>query len=384
MIEISPLWQDGFTLFLSIVVQALPFLLLGIGLSGVLAVFVDEAWLARWLPQGRWRSSLAGGVLGFFFPVCECGNLPVARRLVIKGVPPHVAIAFLLAAPVFNPVVILATWIAFRAMPEIVIYRVILSLGIAVLVGWIFSFQPDLDPILHPLVQRERSLQQPSRTQPRSLLQGGTFFLPTRTLSATIPTMSLIDPPSSEPESALVQRSLPFSRPQTAEFVYRTALERSEPISIHPGQVFRFTDRLSTSLWQQKLNQLVMTWSRELRELGGVLVMGASIAAIIQTALPRSVLVEFGQGPVISVFVMLGLAVIVSICSTVDAFFALAFAATFTPGSLLAFLVFGPMIDLKAIGLMLTLFRPRVIAYLVILTCQFTLIAALTVNFFGS
>lgn len=105
----SPLWRDGFTLFLSLVVQAMPFLLLGVFLSGLLAVFVEGSQLARFLPKGKIGSAVAGGALGFFFPVCECGNLPVARQLVIKGIPPHVAVAFLLAAPVFNPVVIFST-----------------------------------------------------------------------------------------------------------------------------------------------------------------------------------------------------------------------------------------------------------------------------------
>ncbi|MEO1132648.1 MAG: permease, partial [Cyanobacteria bacterium J06639_1] len=117
----SPLWQDGVTLFLGIVVEAIPFLLLGVLLSGLLSMFASEEQLLKWLPEQPWLQSLAGGMLGFFFPVCECGNVAVARRLILKGIPPHVAIAFLLAAPVFNPVVIFATWVAFRFQPEIVV-----------------------------------------------------------------------------------------------------------------------------------------------------------------------------------------------------------------------------------------------------------------------
>ncbi len=332
----SVLWQDGFTLFLSIVVQALPFLLLGVLLSGILAVFVDEQALIRRLPQNYWTSSIVGGALGFFFPVCECGNLPVARRLVIKGVPPHVAVAFLLAAPVFNPIVILATWTAFRQMPEIVIGRVTLSFVIAVIVGWVFSRQSDLAPILHKSILQER--QPPTR--PASLLQGGTFWIGTGTAPTRAPTAVM-----------------------TAEQVYRAAIDR--PISQPLGP---------------KLDQLVDTWIRELRELGGVLILGATLAAIIQTVIPRSILLGFGQGPVLSILVMVTLAAIISICSTVDSFFALAFVSTFTPGSLLAFLVFGPMIDLKAIGLMMTLFTPRAIGLIILLTLQLTLVGSLALN----
>ncbi len=322
------LWRDCFTLFLSIVVQALPFLVLGVGLSGILAVFVDERQIIRFLPKQRWASSVVGGTLGFLFPVCECGNLPVARQLVTKGVPPHVAIAFLLAAPVFNPVVIVATWIAFRQLPELVFWRISFSLGMAVVVGWIFSFQRDLTPLLQPAIQQ--SLSRPS------LLQGGTFWIP-----AT----------PSDPLTVI-----------SAEQVYQGALD-NPPI--------RFI---------QKMGQLVDTWVRELRELGAVLILGAATAALIQTLIPRSVLLQFGQDPLSSILVMIGLATIVSICSTVDAFFALAFVTTFTPASLLAFLVFGPVIDLKAIGLMLTLFKPRAILYIIVLTLQFTLIGSLVLN----
>ncbi|MDX2272113.1 MAG: permease [Cyanobacteriota bacterium] len=357
-LSLPPLWRDGFTLFLSLVVQALPFLLLGVFVSGVLAVFVNEQKLMRWLPQGRWSSSLLGGSLGFFFPVCECGNLPVARRLVMKGIPPHFAIAFLLAAPVFNPVVIAATWIAFRATPEMVVYRVGLSFAIAVVVGWIFSFQKDLEPLLHPDVwqERQRTQQTQSSNETRNLLAGGTFLIPS--------TSSLSGSFSAQSTTTTLQ---------TAEEVYRTALDQGDPWQA--GQQFGG----GWAAWRLLLD----TWSREIQELGSVLVVGAAVAALIQTVLPRAFLLNYGQGPIVSVVVMLGLAVVVSICSTVDAFFALAFAATFTPGSLLAFMVFGPMIDLKAVGLLLTLFRPRTVFYLIVLTLQFTLIGALALNFYG-
>lgn len=333
----SPLWQDGITLFLGIVVEALPFLLLGVLLSGLLSTFASEQQLLRWLPQQAWLQSLAGGALGFFFPVCECGNVAVARRLILKGIPPHVAIAFLLAAPVFNPVVIFATWVAFRFQPEIVVYRVVFSLAIATVVGWMFSAQKDLAPILQPSlleqVRRNRSIERASSQA--SLLSGGTFVLGA---SGGV---------------------------RTAESVYAAAIA---------------VPAYTSSRWRQLLD----IWAAELRELGGILVLGAAIAAVLQTAIPRQWLLTYGQAPVISIAVMLALGAIVSICSTVDAFFALAFASTFTTGSLLAFLVFGPMIDLKGIGLMLTAFKPRAIAYLCVLVAQFTFVATLLVNYYGS
>jgi hypothetical protein len=119
---------------------------------------------------------------------------------------------------------------------------------------------------------------------------------------------------------------------------------------------------------------------QELRELGGVLILGSAIAALIQVLVPRDIILSLGQGPVTSIIAMMLLAAVVSICSTVDSFFALAFASTFTGGSLLAFLVFGPMIDLKAIGLMLSVFKPRAIIYLFALATLLTFLLTLFVN----
>lgn len=133
---------------------------------------------------------------------------------------------------------------------------------------------------------------------------------------------------------------------------------------------------------KERLRLLLDSMVQELRELGGVLVIGSAIAAIIQVGVPRELILNLGQGPVSSILAMLLLAAVVSICSTVDAFFALSFASTFTSGSLLAFLVFGPMIDLKGIGLMLSIFKGRAVIYLMILAAQLTFLMTLAVNLY--
>ena len=131
---------------------------------------------------------------------------------------------------------------------------------------------------------------------------------------------------------------------------------------------------------QLMLNNIV----QELRELGGMLVIGAAIASLVQVALPRELILDLGQGPITSILAMMVLAWVVSICSTVDSFFALSFASTFTSGSLLAFLIFGPMVDLKNIGLLLSVFRGKAIIYLFALAAQltflFTLLASLYIS----
>jgi hypothetical protein len=129
-----------------------------------------------------------------------------------------------------------------------------------------------------------------------------------------------------------------------------------------------------------KLRLVVDNSVQEFRELGGVMILGSAIAAAIQVLAPRELILSLGAGPISSIVVMLILAVVVSICSTVDSFFALSFASTFSSGSLLAFLVFGPMIDIKSVGLMLSIFKPKTVFYLFALAAQLTFVLTLFLN----
>jgi hypothetical protein len=134
----------------------------------------------------------------------------------------------------------------------------------------------------------------------------------------------------------------------------------------------------------ERLRLMLDNVVQEFRELGGILIIGSAIAAIVQVSMPRELILSLGQGPVTSIVAMMTLATVVSICSTVDSFFALSFASTFTTGSLLAFLVFGPMIDLKNFALLLTVFRSRAILYIFALAGLMTFLLALLMNLYIS
>jgi len=285
--------HDAFTLFLSLLVEAMPFLLLGVLLSSGLLFLISEKQLIAKLPKNPLLGSIVGSCIGFLFPVCECGNVPVARRLLLARVPPSMAISFLLAAPTINPIVIWSTWIAFGDRPSIVIFRVLFSSAIATIVGCVFSIQPDA---------RE-----------------------------------------------LLQKSSVDTKPSN-----------------------------SKTKWQLFFTNLLQEFS----ELGGMLIFGSAIAAIIQVFVPREIILGLGQDTITSIMAMMLLAAIVSICSTVDSFFALSFASTFTSGSLLAFLVFGPTIDIKSIGLMASIFKPKIIIYIFTLVAQLTFIFTLAYSYF--
>lgn len=340
--------SNALTLFFSLLVEAMPFLLLGILLSSALLLFVDERRLVAAMPRNPVLGALAGSLFGFLFPVCECGNVPVARRLITQGAPASVAVGFLLAAPTVNPVVVWATWTAFRDQPELVFLRMGFSILIATIVGWVFSTQKDMRPLLQPSVAalmpdseapRRSNGSSSSSSPPSALLQSGTFLLGQG------------------------------SAPQRMD--YSMALSTAaNPALLRP--------------LPERFQLMVENMVQELRELGGMLVIGSAIAAIVQVGVPREVILSLGQGPVTSIVTMMVLAWVVSICSTVDAFFALSFASTFTGGSLLAFMVFGPMIDVKNIGLLLSVFRWRAIVYLFALAAQLTFLLTLLINLYFS
>ena len=335
------------TLFFSLLVEAMPFLLLGVMFSSALLLFVDERKLIASVPRNPLLAAFVGSLIGFIFPVCECGNVPVARRLMVQGAPISMSIGFLLAAPTVNPIVFWATWTAFRDQPEIVFMRVGFSLIIATIVGWVFSTQKDLRPLLQPAIARSmpvprfRSRREKKDEESVSdLLQSGTFILG---------------------QSGKLQ--LDGDPLQTAALVANPVLSKPIPVRL-----------------QMMLDNVVL----ELRELGGILVIGSAIAAIVQVSVPRETILGLGQDNVTSVLAMLLLACVISICSTVDAFFALSFASVFTSGSLLAFLIFGPMIDLKNIALLWSVFKGRAIFYLFALAALLTFLVALLVNLYVS
>lgn len=333
-------FNSTFTLFLSLMVEAIPFLLIGVFFSGILTFFVSERQLLRWMPKNPLLGSLFGSCIGFLFPVCECGNVPVARRLMTQGAPASVAIGFLIAAPTINPIVFWATWTAFRDQPEIVFLRIGLSLAIATLMGFLFSLQSDLSPFLQPSLVTSldaRRKRQQVRSVENTLLSSGTFFLGKS--NTPLPT-------------------------DDAQAMNTAMMEMvNQPIGL-------------------RIKLLVEGMAQELRELSAVLIVGSLVAAVIQSFVPREVVLGLGQDPVTSIVAMMTLAALVSICSTVDSFFALSFASTFTTGSLVSFLVFGPMIDLKAIGLLLTMFKPRAIFYLFAVAALLTFLSALLLNLF--
>ncbi|MEB3156949.1 MAG: permease [Cyanobacteriota bacterium] len=290
-------FATAWALFQGLLIEALPFLLLGVLI----------ATGARWLsPGGRWLrrlpahpvlGPLTGAGLGLALPACECGNVPVARRLLAAGTPVGTALGFLFAAPVLNPIVLASTWAAFPDRPWLLLLRplgaVVVAVGLALLLGLLGE-----GALLTGELLEERRLSRP--LSELSLLERRSGLLGAPAV-----------PPSPPPPS----------RPTAAE--------------------------------------LLRHGSTEFLTLSLVLVAGCAIAALVQTLLPRQWFLTLGGQPTLSILALMLFALVVSVCSSVDAFLALGFAAQITPGALLAFLLLGPVIDLKLFGLLGQLFRPR-------------------------
>ncbi len=321
------------TRFLGIFIEAVPFLLLGTLVSGLIEAFLDPADLVRIVPRQPVLAALTGGLLGFAFPVCECGVVPVTRRLYRKGLPPPVGIAFLLASPVVNPIVIASTYTAFhQRAPHMVLMRVGVAFGVAVLIGLIFAFER----------QPGRLLRAPDPASPMTLALH-------------------LDGLGGGPDKPLPKSGLLPSLHNTGEGPDMGDVPR------RPG------------LWAG-LRQALDVAAGEFFDMGRYLIIGSLLAASVRVFISQGALEALATNPVNSVLVMQALAFVLSVCSTADAFIALDFSTTFTHGAVLGFLTFGPMVDIKSTIMFLGVFRRRVVVYLILLPFLFTTLVAVWVN----
>ncbi|MET0614335.1 MAG: permease [Thermoleophilaceae bacterium] len=272
-------------IFTSIVVEALPFILLGAAASAAIAVWVPARAFARVARLPAPLQVPAAAAAGLAMPVCECGSVPVARRLMLRGLSPAAGIAFMLAAPILNPIVLASTWVAYGAAGkavEMTAARAGLGLIVAVLAGW--------------LIGRGRG----------ELLR-----------------------------------------------------EREEPVD-HHQHTGGFAEHLA--------DDFVF--------MGRFVVLGAAVAALLQTVVPQDALSAVADRPLLGALALMGLAVALSLCSEADAFVAVSFTA-FPLGSQLAFLVLGPVVDAKLAVLYGATFRRGFVLQVLVIAVPVALAGAL-------
>ncbi|TYQ12699.1 UNVERIFIED_CONTAM: hypothetical protein Cloal_3731 [Acetivibrio alkalicellulosi] len=141
-------YQTFSTLFISILMQAFPFILIGVFISAIFQVLVPEEAILKVFPKNPIAAFFVAITAGIFFPICDCAIVPIAGKLVKKGVPVYCAVTFLLAAPIVDPVVIASTFYAFPGNPKIAVYRVVIGLTVAISVGIITLIFGQKDNIL--------------------------------------------------------------------------------------------------------------------------------------------------------------------------------------------------------------------------------------------
>ena len=123
------------TIFMGIIIETVPFILIGAFVSSIIQVCISENTMSKLLSKNTFISCIIASLLGILFPVCDCGTIPVARGFLKKGFPLSVAITFMLSAPIVNPIAIMSTVYAFPENEDIVICRVVLGVIISVIIG---------------------------------------------------------------------------------------------------------------------------------------------------------------------------------------------------------------------------------------------------------
>ena len=266
--------KDIAIIFLSIFYESFSFLLLGALISSIIETFVSNDTMARIIPKNKVLGSIVGICLGFFLPACDCAVIPVAKRLIKKKVPINVAVSFMLASPIINPVVILSTYHAFfKTNPDIFWMRLVLGIIVALVIGVIMGILFDKKKVItnnedecccHEHIECEHDDCEYEEHKHKN------YFL---------------------------------------SIINHTALDLFEVVKY--------------------------------------LMFGALIASVIQVVLPRDILIMFNNNRILSIITLMLFAYLVSLCSTSDSFVGKSLLSSFSKSSIMAYLLLGPMIDIK-------------------------------------
>jgi uncharacterized membrane protein YraQ (UPF0718 family) len=325
--------------FVSIVWEALPFIVLGVILAGLLEEFVPQQFIAKIIPKNRVLAIALGGLLGVVFPMCECGIIPVMRRLLRKGMPLSLCVTYVLAGPVINVVVLTSTFVAFSggivkdevavfAGPKNVMilragFAYLVAFNVGLLVEWL-SRKPGIE-LLSPLVTRG--------LKPSNAIQGG----------------------QASPRTA----DLKQAGTENEEKVKKTTLDR--------------------------LNNITATALNDFVDIMAFLILGAILAALGRGMIQGTNFSDMVQAsPALAILIMMGLAILFCLCSEADAFVAAQFPAVFPPASKLAFLVLGPMMDFKLYLMYTRVFRPRLIWTIITAVVVQVFVYMLLFHYFGN
>jgi len=310
--------NDFVLCFAGIVWEAMPFIVLGALVAGILEDVLPQEAVAKLLPKNVILAIMIGGVLGLIFPMCECGIVVVMRRLLRKGLPLSVCIAYMLAGPIVNVIVLFSTYAAFVA----------------------YTVGPDQTSLGWPMV----------------FLRGGMGFL---VACGTAFVVHLVAKRSSTP--LLTATAMP---PKAA----------AAPITTN-------VTPLKKKTLKQRLNNITSTALGDYLDIMAFLILGSLLAAFIKTnpAWTKAIQAASENQPMLAIPVMMLLAVLLCLCSEADAFLAASFTGM-SVSARISFLVMGPMLDLKLLIMYTRVFRPKLILTLVLCTVSQVFIYSLILH----
>jgi len=289
--------------FLAIIVEAIPFMLIGSLAGGLIEVFVPITWVERLFRSRRIMAVFLAGGMGILFPVCECAIVPVVRRLLGKGIPFNAAITFLLAGPIVNGIVAVSTAIAYRYNWTFVAVRLGLGYSIAVLIGLLLGL----------FFNRENGL------------------LPTRST-------------------------------QSQCGCGHDHSNREQPLFIRLRHSFEHA-------------------SDDFFDVGRYLVIGSFITALMRSTIDVNTFLSLTNSPWMAILLMMAMALTLNLCSEADAFIAASFRGLLPDSAQMAFMVLGPMLDIKLILMYFSVFRKRTILSLIVTVFTTVLLAMLAMQY---
>ncbi|WP_051569261.1 permease [Alkaliphilus transvaalensis] len=303
------------TIFLSILLEALPFIIVGAVISAIIQVFLTPEKINKIIPKNRGGAILTASLLGFIFPVCECAIIPITRSLIKKGMPLHAAISFMLAAPILNPIVLLSTYYAFRGYTVYLLLRAIMAFILATIIAYVIGITTKGDQLLN--------------------------------------------------------------------YHHNTHNHNHNHYHNGCGCCSDFGHSHNKLNRVDHVLEVINHTGHEFFDVGKFLILGAFMSALIQVYVPRSLLLNIGSGNILSIIIMMALAFILSLCSEADAFIARTFVGQFTTGSILGFILMGPMLDIKNTLMMMGTFKGKFVLKLTGLIILCTFLMANIINFIG-
>jgi len=336
--------------FAGIALDALPYLALGSVVSALIQTYVSDRLIGRFAPRNRLVGVLFGSTLGLVLPLCECGMIPVVRRLLRKGLPPYVGIVFLVAGPILNPIVIASTLAAFRGDPGLAYARFGLAFAVAVALGLMLSVLLKQNPLREPPHGRH------GHSHGHVSSDGDHGY--------------------GHAHEQGHSHEHGHSHKHEHEHAHEQKHVHGHSHGLFGGHHHHDHSVPTEGPWHRKLSAIALHSAEDMWDMGKYLLAGSFITAAVQTAVSQETFAAVAGYDLVSHLFMMGFAFILSLCSTSDAFVAASFVHLFRPGALLSFLVLGPMMDFKSTLMMLSTFRRGFVVQFALLTAWLVLLGS--------